>query len=124
MGSWAEGPLESDTALDFCYLLETKPVTELIKEGLASDNYDEIRTAAWLLEQLYAVFPIQERTKVASLANKRLTEILEDEDWIGRWRDQEAILKAVAAQVVFFGSALGKEHQRSRELLERQSATN
>ena len=102
MGAWAKGPLENDTALDFMFLLEERPIVEIIDTGLASDDNNEIRAAAWLLKAIYRVYPIMLREVATKNAIERLTSILNQGEWISSWNDPDALVTLIRSEIEWF----------------------
>jgi hypothetical protein len=102
MGAWAAGPLENDTALDFMFALEKRPVVDVIDIGLTSDNNDEVRAAAWLLKALYRVYPIMRRDATTKTAIERLNRILDQGEWISTWSNPDQVVQMIREEISYF----------------------
>lgn len=92
MGAWGEKPWENDTAADMFYQLEKVPITQVVENGLNSENEDEQIAAAWLYSRVGMgfVYPVDLRSTHKKLAVEKLTDILANDDWLDRWKDRSA----------------------------------
>jgi len=102
MGAWGSGPHDNDTAMDFFFLLEKKPITKIVSQGLGSDDYDQVRAAAWLLQRLDRAYPVELCGPHYELAMTRLEQILADREWMSTWKDRTAIVASLRIQLTWF----------------------
>jgi len=105
MGHWGVGPYDNDTAADFMFDLPKKPITELIERGLNSTSYEEIRAAAWLLQQVgyNYTYPLGMLEEHLQLAVDKLSAMAADTEWIESWRDPKAIHASILKQIFELG---------------------
>ena len=100
MGAWGEKPWDNDTAADFCYHIDSIPITKLIGQGLASNTEDEQRIAAWLLSSVgqHYVYPCELKDQQCKLALQRL-EAMRNGDWIAGWNNQQRVHKLLGEEI-------------------------
>ena len=102
MGAWGEGPYDNDTAADWFYGLKDTGIYNFIESGLNSTDYDEQRAAAWLVQRLAEsvyVYDLDKFDEHRELAVKKLTNILNDNEWLGTWRDRDSIEESLRSQI-------------------------
>lgn len=102
MGAWGEGPYDNDTAADWFYGLDNTGIYDFIESGLNSEDYYEQRAAAWLVQRLAEsvyVYNLDKFDKHRKLAVERLTNILNDNDWLNSWRDRDLVEESLRSQI-------------------------
>lgn len=105
MGAWGTGPYDNDTAADWFFKITEKAAPDLIAEGLESESYEEVRAAAWLLQQIgyNYVYPLGLLDEHKQLAIKKLSTIVQDKDWIGSWKEPQIVYSSIMAQIYDLG---------------------
>ncbi len=97
MGAWGEKPYDNDTAADwFDHLFNKTKFAAEVEKGLASDNIDEQRAAAFVVEKLAVsvyVWPFDSYDRLIGKAIDVLLGILGDIDWLNSWDDKDEVVK-------------------------------
>ena len=102
MGAWGAGPLENDAAADWLHdLFEGTHFAERVADGLASQEPEEVRAAAWLIGALGRVYvwPIDRIDADRAAARAALEKLLADEEWLSSWADRGEIEQALREQL-------------------------
>ena len=102
MGAWGEGPLDNDRAADWMHeLLSGTGFCDRVAAGLASDDPDEVRAAAWLVQTLGRVYvwPIDRLDADRARARAALARLLADEAFLGARADRAALEAALRDQL-------------------------
>jgi hypothetical protein len=111
MGSWGEGPFDSDNALDWLDMTGIEAVvarhcTDALNAQVTGDShqtYDIIRAAAHLLTMVGAG---EMQVPLLHLAVQRLQEIRADDSYVNEWADPAKFLDALDQQLADLGEAL------------------
>ncbi len=112
MGAWGSQAYENDTAADFCdKYLSTTPLPQLIKKGLMSSNYDEIRLACWFLRHIGInyVYPTCELKTDIEEAIAKIKNILRDDEWLQTWKDINIVVKDLLSALAELESRVQNE---------------
>lgn len=102
MGAWGYQPEDNDTAADwFGNTMGKSKLPSRIERGLRSKDEDEVRAAAFLLEQVgyVYIYDVSVLTDHLALAIEKLHGILHDKAWIENWRDSNAIKRSLRKQI-------------------------
>jgi len=102
MGAWGEGPYDNDTAADWFYHLDKIGLYSLIEEGLNSKWDEEVRAAAWLVQRLAVsayVYNVDKLDAHRELAVSKLKAMLDNQDYLDCWVDEESIRKELEQQI-------------------------
>ncbi len=103
MGTWGEKPYDSDTATEwFDHLFSKTNLVAEVEKGLDSDNIDEQRAAAFMIERLAVsvyVWPVDSFDRLIGKAIDVLIAILADAKWIDSWVSNDDIINDLFSSV-------------------------
>lgn len=117
MGAWGVHPIESDSGQEFLDEALSK-VPKYVRRGLTSDDHQEVRGAAFLLECVgyFGMYP-GDLEEDLDTAIQKLNELLKDKELASSWKDPKAWKASVRKQVKALKARKKKPNYPSTETL-------
>lgn len=119
MGAWGYEPEDNDTAADWIGVVMSKSkLPSLIQKGLKSKREEEVRAAAYLLEQVGHVwiYDIDVLEEHLALGVRSLDRVLQSEDWIQSWNDPGQVKRSIRRQIRKLKNRLKSMHETENTL--------
>ncbi len=94
--------MDNDSSADwFGNLMEKTKLPKRVEKALRSDDYPDVRAAAWLLQQIGRafVYDIDVLDDQLNLAIERLRAIRADKEWISGWKEPKKIKRELDKQI-------------------------
>lgn len=107
MSAWGPGPFESDDGSELASDLEALVAEALYCPGYEYNPY-KIRAAAQFLIEV----PYFRSVDHLSDARNRLTEVLDDKEWIASWYRPPTIRRALRKQLAQIEDLLQKQYRK------------